>query len=380
MRSLIRQLEQIRNTVTYDDTIVDVNLATIAEPTVSGSLEQDLNVLRTLIKDVKGSTNWYDGLGTYFDPSDTDAGSTQNKSLSLDNIRNNTLDAKTVILPVVDDNGGAGFTVSGTSTGFLLDTTTTYATASDRRGLAVFASTANSGSYWDEGGLDRVVRVDVINLATGNEMATSSGVVYAKLHDAADFGGTGTGTDVYVKFYADDAPIDLSDVQGGAPSSVKIVYPYRRLMSEMSEYDWARTEFVSSWAGDVELVEDIHNIWAFTGATDNDGSAQPWNNTTGNYSLSADPVSLKEAIDALNDTIGDLTYTNSYYLTSGSSVDAALDTIDSKLYELDNSLSSSSGEKWVETLGADVDKNVEHTLPYSLTYTSVSLHPSTALD
>ena len=45
-RSLLRQLEQIRRSATYTDAVVSVNTSTVAEPTVSGSLQDDLNVIR----------------------------------------------------------------------------------------------------------------------------------------------------------------------------------------------------------------------------------------------------------------------------------------------------------------------------------------------
>ena len=62
-RSLLRQLEQIRQSATYDDQVASVNTSGIAEPTVSGSLENDANVIRTLLRQLKGTTNWYDDPG-----------------------------------------------------------------------------------------------------------------------------------------------------------------------------------------------------------------------------------------------------------------------------------------------------------------------------
>lgn len=418
-RSLIRQLEQIRRSATYNDAVSNVYTAGVAEPTVSGSLEQDLNVLRTLMKELKGTTDWFGDLGNYFDPTNTDAGNSENKDLNFSNIKNNTLDAKTVILAVVDDNSGSGYTVSGTSTGVLVSTSTSYATASNRTGLPIFASTANNGSYFDEGGLDRVCRADIIDINTGTEMQNSSGqTIYAKLHDGSDFSGSGSGTDVYVRFYANGAVTDLSDVQGGAPSSIKLVYPYRKRMSDMAEHEWLRTDFVSSWEGDVELIEDIQNLWAFTGASDNDGSSRPWDNITANFALNANPTNLKDAVDDLNDVIGDRTYTSQYSISDASTVATALDALDlavgsqsftnqytvtndesvtssldaldliigdmdftghnhvssatnvtDAISALDQAIADTSGAKYVETVGVAITKNVAHTLPNSLTYT-----------
>ena len=63
-RSLLRQLEQIRRAATYDDQVANVNTSAVAEPTVSGSLEDDTNIIRTLMRQLKGTTNWYDDPGT----------------------------------------------------------------------------------------------------------------------------------------------------------------------------------------------------------------------------------------------------------------------------------------------------------------------------
>jgi hypothetical protein len=373
-RSLLRQLEQIRRSETYDDAIAGVNTSAVAEPVISGSLEADLNVLRTLVKDLKGSTNWYDDLGSYFDPTDTDAGNTENKTLSITNLKNQTLDAKTVIVPVRDFGpGDAGYAVTSGTTGVLRTITTQYATDEDRTGLPVFASV--SGTY-DVGGSDNVVRVDVLNAANDQEFADSSGyTIYAKMHDGADNAGSGRGTDVYFKFYANGSECDLTSVTDDV-SAVKFVYPVRKQMSAMNEYDWLRTDFVSSWEGDVELVEDITNLWSYTGATDGDGSPQPWSNASANYLLNSDPSDLTSAVDLINDGVGDMSFTEDNYLTDGMSVATALDTLDQELKDLADNIDSGVGEKYVESVASNISKNTLHQLPAAILaaggYTPVS--------
>lgn len=321
-RSLLEQLTQIRRSRTYDDAVVGVCTSAVAEPTISGSLEEDLNVIRTLMKGLKGTVDWFGDLGNYFDPTNTDLGSTDTKDLNLNNISGNTLDSKTVIIAVSDDNSGSNYTVSGTSTGVLISNTTAYATPTDRRGLPIFDSVANTGSYWDEGGSDNTCRIDVLNTVNDAEFTDGTYLIYAKFHDGADFGGTGTGSDVYIRFYKNGSPCDLS---GTNVVSIKFVYPQRRVMSAMQEHEWLRTDFVSSWEGDIELIEDISNLWSFTGASDN--TIDPtWNNTGTNYLLNGDPDDLMEAIDNLNDGIGDATYTSTY-LTNGEDITVSLNTL-----------------------------------------------------
>lgn len=371
-RSLLRQLEQIRRAATYDDAVANVNLAAVAEPTVSGSLEEDTNVIRTIIKQLKGSTNWYDAPDKYFDPTDTDASNTANKDATLSNFANNTLDAKTIIVAVSADNSGNGYTVSGTSTGVLLSpVSTNYADPANRVGLPIFASTANNGTYYDEGGDDNVCRIDVINTATDSEFQTDSGyTVYAKFHDGADYpGGTGEGTDVYARFYANGSAIDLAAISGTV-TNISFVYPVRKRLSDLQEHEWLRTDFVSSWEGDIELVEDIQHLWSYTGSSNNtDSTAGTWNNTTASYLLQSDPSSLKSAIDAINDGVGNRLFAENNYISDGSSITSALDTLDQELKDVADSIDSGVGEKYVESVSTSITKNTPYTLPYSLTYT-----------
>jgi hypothetical protein len=372
-RSLLRQLEQIRRSATYDDQVANVASGTVAEPTVSGSLEEDLNVVRTLMRLTKGTSDWYGDLGNYFDPTNTTSGSAEQKALNLANFQNNTLDAKTVILAVQEDNSGNGYTVSGTSTGVLLTSgnstvyDTQYATAADRVGLPIFSST---GDYWDEGGSDRVVRIDVLDSSTDAQIQDGSGnTIYAKFHDGADNGGSGDGTDVYVRFYANDAVSDLSTVSG-TPSSVYFIVPERRVMTDVEEWEWQRTDFVSSWEGDIELVEDISNLWGYTGASDGvDSTAGSWSNASGNYPLSGNPSSLQSAVDALNNAGGDATYLEQNYITDGESYATSLDALDQQVKDNADAIAAGAAAKYVEEVSGDITAGTEHPLPSSLTYT-----------
>ena len=116
-------------------------------------------------------------------------------------------------------------------------------------------------------------------------------------------------------------------------------------------------------------IEDIQNIWSFTGASNDDGSAQPWDHTTGNYMLSADPNNLKDAIDDINDGIGDVTYTEQNYVTDGESVATSIDELDMKVKDLEE---GGSVEKVAEAAASDIVMNVEHPLPSSKTYVPYS--------
>jgi len=367
-RSLLRQLEQIRRAATYDDAVANVNTASVAEPTVSGSLEEDTNVIRSIIKQFKGGTNWYDDPGLMFDPTATNSGGDSLVDYNMENVRGHSLRNKSVIIAVEEDASGVGFTVSGTSTGTLATITTRYAGSgggTDRTGLPIFASTANAGEFYDEGGSTNVCRVDVLDMSNDQEFDDGTHTIYAMMHDAADFAGTGTGTDVYFRFYKDGNTCDLSST---GVTSVKFVYPQRKRMTDMDEWEWLRTDFVSSWEGDVELVEDISNLWSYTGSVDGD-TAPTWTNSGGNWSLGAGTVDLEGGVNDLNASVGDMTFTEDNYIADGSTVAAALDALDQQIKDNADDIASASAAKYVESLAGQADANTVHDLPAGVVYT-----------
>ena len=334
-RSLIRQLEQIRRAEVYDDAVVDFNTSAVAEPVISGSLEEDMNVLRSIIKQVKGSTNWFDNPGKYFNPLDTNAGSVANKQLSLANISGHTTDSKMVIIAV--KSALAYPIVSGTEGVLIVPFDAAYADNNDRHGLPIFSSVSGT-NYWDLGGQDPTCRVDVINTRTGAEMATSSGTIYGKLHDGLDHGGVGEGLgtagDVYVQFYVDGVEVDLSEVDGGLEDgdSVTFVYPYRRRMSDVLDYEWLRTDFVSGFQGDIVLIDDITNLWQYTGAGNDILTPAPWTNESASYPFASSADNLRDAVDILNTEFGNRIYTANSIVTSGDPLGDSIEDLNNALY------------------------------------------------
>lgn len=374
-RSLLRQLEQIRQSATFTDAVVNFNDSSVAEPTVSGSLEEDANVIRSLLKQLKfdstGPTKyWYDQNDNYFDPTNTTSGSVSNKETTLSNMSGNTLDAHTIIIAVSNDAAAVGHDVTTSSSGVLLTIATRYATPDNRTGLPIYASSANPDTYFDIGGSDNVCRVDIVDMDTDGEIVDGNGdIIYGKLHDAADYpGGTGTGTDVSVIFYAADALITM--VSG--VSNIGVVYPQRKVLSDMEEYEWLRTDFISSWEGDIEIIADISNLWSYTGAS-NDATDPTWDDTAANFILQSDPADLTTAINLLNTEVGDRTYTAENYIDSGDPITESLDELDIALQVLSDSIDSGVAEKWVESVETLVVKNIEHSLPVGApNYTPVS--------
>ena len=368
-RSLLSQLEQIAGSLNYNDLMVDIHSGAAAEPadsTISGSLEYDINLLRSHVREVKDLTaDWYAGLPTYAAAYDGSTISGSLKALaSPTHGTGNVLDAKSIILPVEYPSGGTSVAISTTDSGTLMAVSTQYAVDADRRGLPIYYSA--TGTYYDEGGEDRVVRVDLLDASNDQEFVGSNGeVVFGRLWDGLDTPtGSGTGTDVFVHFYTVSGTYTWD---AGDPSDIKIIYPQRKVLSEMEEWDWLRTDFVSSWEGDVELVEDISNLWSFTGA--GDGETSPtWDNTTSCYALQNNPGDLEGGINDINDAIGDRQYTEENYITDCESITSSLDALDIKMATISGAITGHEKYVWTNTV-APITAGTPIDLPYSLTYT-----------
>ena len=371
-RSLLTQYEQIHRTAVYDDDIADVNTPEVAEPTsttISGAsdsvLEHDMNVLRTILKQIKGTDFWYSEMKC-FDPTNTDVSNVENKNLSLSSIKNNTLDSNTIILAISESNSGNGISLTEGSGGFLYETTHRYATPGNRIGVPIFSSTTNSGTYFDEGGFDRVVGIDILDASNGAEFKDSGGnIVFGKFHDGEDFGGSGDGTDVYVKLYTDDGPYTTTS---GDPNLITMVYPYRKKLSTMQEHEWLRTDFISSWEGDSAIVEDISDLWSYTGSSNNETDPD-WDVVGGFPIVDSSIKSLRDAIDAINTGIGNHIFTENNYITSGDSISDVLEDLDIKFEDVKNSIEDGVGEKHVVIVANDVPALTDYQLPSGLTYT-----------
>lgn len=376
-RSLLRQLEQIRSTATYDDGITDINTQAVAEPaspTASGDVqsvhEHGMNVFRTLLKQLKGTTNWYNEIPNYFNAKETDASNTASGIFSMAGISQYTTMSQTVILAVNDDSAGSGFTTASGSVGFLAPITLRYATPDNRISLPIFASTSNSGIYHDIGADDNACRIDVFDTSNGGQFENTAGhLVYAKYHDGEDHPtGSGTGYDVWIRFYANDV---LYTFDENDPTNVSVVYPYRRVMADIEEWEWMRTDFVSSWEGGWELIEDINDLWSFTGALNN-LTDPSWDNTGNYYPLSLTDDTLEVSINAINDAIGDRSYEENNYIGDDDPITDSLEELDEAIKDLADYVDSSIGTKLVEEISGGITAGTFHALPESFVYTPTS--------
>ena len=170
---------------------------------------------------------------------------------------------------------------------------------------------------------------------------------------------------VYLKFYTDTGEYTTTS---GDPTSVMFVYPYRKVLSEMAEHEWLRTDFISSWEGDAAIVNNISDLWGYTGAMDS-VTDPDWAVISGSPMVSASATSLKEALDYINDGFGDRVFTEENYITSGQSISDSLNALDVAINTLAANTEAGVGDKYIVTVASDVDAGVAYQLPVGVTYT-----------
>jgi len=456
----------------YIDTYVSATAVTL-DPALTASetgltwdlhsepnLQDDINVAITQLREiVDPSSDWFQNMPRSFDPSDTDVASVKNEKMNLKVLADNWYGSKTKIVPQLMDNDGDVYPVDTGDTDVLLQTTIGYAAAADRRGLCIFASAGNT--YFDEGGIDEVCKVDVIDKTTGDEFFGSNGsVVYGKLVDGADstyaaaygknlnlagldasnynvkidvddagavevdvtgdagvggsyslatvvsninaalagtpasdvsgqlvikgssevelqvpsgndatlelFGVTegstytytnsGETTDVQVKFY--DASGAYTWVAAD-PTEIYFLIPRRYRRIELTEYD-ERRQWVGRVLGDAEIAQDIAEIRDALGIIDGESSGDwDWTNTTAYYLLDADPATAEDAINDINDGVGNRDYTAENYVNDGETITASIDALDQAI------ASAGIKSKIIERVSSNIQKGTTHTIPFA---------------
>lgn len=330
------------------------------------SLATDMELMLTQIREmINPSSDWFQNMPRGFDPANTDGSNTKNEKISLKVLADNWYGSHTKIVDILFNDGGAGYAVATSDTGVLLTTALGYADPADRRGLVIQASTANSGSYYDEVALASIIyakhKVTVVDALTGNEFKDANGnVIYGVLQDGSDHSGSGEGTDVFVKFVSDVAGTPTAYTwTANDPANVLLYVPQRKKRTELNEYDERRI-LVAGVVGDAELTEDISQIRSALGIADGEEAGDwDWTNTTAAYPLQSDPATAEGAINALNDAIGDRQYTENNYITDGETITDSLDALDLAI------ASAGVKSKIVERVTVDIARGVSHTIPFA---------------
>lgn len=337
------------------------------------SVEDDINRAITQLRNIIDTANdWFDPMPRGFDAANTDGANTKNEKMSLKVLADDWYGSKTKIIDIEDDNSGNGYSRGAGDVGQLIYTSHGYADPADRRGLIVQKSVANTGSYYDEAALGAIEmgkhKVMLISMDPNNQLGdeffgSNGTLVYGLLEDGADHepSGLGEGTSIYVKFYNNIAGVPTAYTwTANDPDKIRIMLPFRKRRRDINEYE-DRLHFKNGVLGDAELAMDMEEVRDALGLVDGEGSGDwDWTNTAAFYPLDGDPATAEQAINDINDAIGDRQYTEENVVTDGETITQSID-------ELDKAISAGSlKSKILERVSSLIFKGTNHTVPFNL--------------
>jgi len=315
------------------------------------SLEDDLNYIRTDRAAIKG-VNYYDSIPTYVRPTATNI----NLDANLSNISGHTTDAKVIVtnrkFENVTVNEGDTY-ITLTDVGNLK-----HADAIDITGVPIWDG-------YDSGNWNSCYVEFASNLET--EL-----IAYGGLPDGYRiFGrvraGSGASPDsIEIEFRAVELGANVSSSipytwDGYQPTVIDVYYPYRDMLSRLDE-NALRILLVNGLVNDAG--KDT-NLYSLIGAPENSTNLNGLLNNTGSfypfYNLPNATPSVVDALNTLNEQVGDRNYTGTI-LTDGYSITASLQ-------ELANALSDANCVRIIERVNSAIPAGTTHTLPGGATYT-----------
>jgi hypothetical protein len=322
------------------------------------SLEDDINFERTDRAAIKG-VQYYDPIPTYDRP--TAVGTLVPANLT--NIADKTLDAHAWVInrkfcgiPVTTGDGYVTFTSAGNLK---------YADAIDRTGVPI-----NDGA---DAGNDEAVYVEIVDGYDEAALEVLTGPFAGhRIFGRTRAGTTGSSPDsVEIEFRSVSKDADISTSvpytwEAGQPTTICAFYGYRERADQLTETAF-RTILTNGLIGDADLRQDVIDIRQVIGVpddtTDLAGLLTNLNAYYPFYDLPDATPSVVEALNTLNEQIGDRDYTGTI-LTDGY-------TITQSLQQLADAIVSGAQiiTRIIERLTAVVPKNTAHTLPGGNSYT-----------
>lgn len=358
--------------VTYNSaTSVDVSNPSGASPDANDGyiswterntyrLEDDINYIRTDRKLIKGTTNWYDAVPTYQRPSAVGTSVPAN----LTNIASKTTDAVAYIV----NRAFYNVAVSATNTLVTLSSAGNFkhADATNRLGVPVFDAGPFAGDW-------QSCYVHIVDgYSNGAELTVQAGPNAGERIFGVLYAGSSTSPNsVEVRFYSSPFNLDYTVTQtpytweSGQSSTINVLYGYNERLDQL-DANALRSVPALGILTDASLDAQVNNLVQVIGIP-NDGytNLNTLLTNTGTYfpfyNLPDATPSIVEALNVLNEQIGNRTYTGSI-LTSGQTITASLQA-------LSTAVSSSEIKRTIERLGSNLNANTAHTLPGGISYT-----------
>ena len=316
----------------------------------ASNLEDDLNYLRLDELEIKGTTNWYDPVPVYQRP---DANLTDINA-NLTNLAGKGLDSKAIGINCT----AVAQTVTAGDLNITIASPVIHAAGDNETGIPIFSIPPYATNY-------AATFVEITNPATNTALKVQSGTYAGESIYGRVTGGV-SGSDISIQFRsgandgsAGDHPYPWEATQ---PMLIDIFYLCIKRMDNLDIND-LRTTLVGGIIGDAAVGEDINQINQFIGRAS--GQTAPiLTNTSPNYIfgqlLTPSDSDLEEAVNFLNQEIGDRSYTGTI-LTDD-------ETIVSSLQALANNIAAVSPEKIIDRSHGGIAAGSVTAIPGALTY------------
>jgi len=339
IKSLLSQARQIRASKTFGDiSLGDANAdrKTLAEG--QDFLEGDLNVIRSLILDITGETEWSDK------PSVTlsEAAGAANK-LILQPVQSaiTGVDGTSVVTDI---------TVTGTNTtattdiGYILDDTETPAVGSKAR-------------------------------VTLRDKATNQILVNADEKEIYGIASNDGNDKLQIKFYTD---VDGTATEQSVTGDIEVIAAYREKLSDINEEALLTNAGFAGAVGAfeigdrvyVDVDQDGNPIFGFVDDENITATINKIASISGGNKKLGDNVSTVSGITSDTFTTTFKTDNADSYFEDGDSLYTALTKIDAEAKVLEDAIANASGDEVSEILTADLAEGDAYTLPNSKTYTN----------
>jgi len=384
-RSLFDQLLQIAASTTYDDAVSGAHTVGIAEGQTE--LQGDLNVVRTLVKDLAGVTAWYENPTLSVQGISDKYFQTREKDVGFDNVSvsgNSTTAFDAFIKNLANHNDGAG---TSTTDGVVINSTQEYKLIlreadtndpiNDGNNNEVYGRLDFSGGQYVINFYSSISGVETpYTFAAPADIDLAFVVVsrkYADLpwerfhdlefHDVSPVGGSVTDANVST------GPWSL--LLAGLTTQQQVNDKLDKLGSAASGEGASgiAVENAANYYSGADIETLLGEISTQFGAD----SSSTYNFTDNN--VVADDDAVYPAIDKLDVQWGRLNSTNTNEGASLVGVEDAAgsftsDNVEGVLIELQQNIEDVGGwDKQVETTSAPITAGAAHTLPGSMTYT-----------
>ena len=206
---------------------------------------------------------------------------------------------------------------------------------------------------------------------TGDEMVVLTGAHAGERIFGVTYNGSSTSPNsVEVHFYSSPFPDNFAVTntpytwEAGQPTTINLLYGYSERLDQL-DVNAFRTVPTLGILTDASAINAINDLQDSTGIPDGYTSLSGLLTDTTQFfpffNLPNATPTVVDALNTLNDQIGDRTYTGSV-LTSGQ-------TITQSLQALSNQISASTITRTIEVLASPVTSGTAHTLPGGITYT-----------